>query len=142
MAEWFECKVTYQKENQDGKIKKATEQYLVDAVSFTEAEAIITKEVAGFISGEFDVAAVKKEKIYAIVREAGAGTWFKVGVAFVQVDEETEKEKRDNVTLYFESNDIFLLPNKVKDYMKEMLVDYIVTSIKETKIIDIFEPSF
>ena len=38
MHNWFECKVTYEKMMENG-LQKVSEPYLVDALSFTEAEA-------------------------------------------------------------------------------------------------------
>ena len=54
-ANWFICKIRYEKVMEDGLQKKVTEQYVVDALSFSEAEARITEEMSGYISGEFDV---------------------------------------------------------------------------------------
>lgn len=72
MANWFECKVRYDKLQENGAAKKVTEAYLVDALSFTEAEARITEEETPFISGEFSVSAVKRTKIAEIFwNEAG-----------------------------------------------------------------------
>ena len=60
MHTWFECKIRYDKTQENGSIKKVTEPYLVDALSFTEAEARIIEEMTPFISGEVDVNAVKR----------------------------------------------------------------------------------
>ena len=49
MANWFECKIRYHKLLETGMQKPVTESYLVDALSFTEAEARITEEMAPFI---------------------------------------------------------------------------------------------
>lgn len=59
MSKWFECKVRYDKTQENGTIKKVTEPYLVDALSFTEAEARIIEELTPYISGEFEVAGIK-----------------------------------------------------------------------------------
>ena len=66
MANWFECKIRYDKIMENGAIKKVTEPYLVDALSFTEAEARIIEEMTPYISGEFSVSAVKRTKISEI----------------------------------------------------------------------------
>ena len=55
MHNWFECKVSYEKMLENGMQKKVTEPYLVDALSFTEAEARIIEEIRPFITGEFTV---------------------------------------------------------------------------------------
>ena len=54
-ANWFETKIRYEKMMDDGKQKMVTEQYVVDALSFTEAEASIIEEMSSYISGEFKV---------------------------------------------------------------------------------------
>ena len=66
MASWFECKIRYDKIQENGAVKKVTEPYLVDALSFTEAEARIIEEQTPFISGEVNVTAVKRTKISEI----------------------------------------------------------------------------
>jgi hypothetical protein len=138
--EWFECKVSYEKENEDGKIKKTTESYLVKAVSFTEAEAVVTKEVYELIGGEFNVEAVKKEKISEIFRsESGEGIWVKVKVAYITVDEISGKEKRTNVTMYQQSGDMFKVGSDLKLNLKDSVVDWEIKSAVETKILEVFE---
>lgn len=54
-ANWFICKISYKKMMEDGLRKKVTETYVVDATSFTEAEARIIEEMSAYISGEFKV---------------------------------------------------------------------------------------
>ena len=60
MHTWFECKIRYEKVMENGMQKKVTEPYLVDALSFTEAEARIIEEMTPFISGEFTVSDIKR----------------------------------------------------------------------------------
>ncbi len=81
MAQWFECKIRYDKMQENGSVKKVNEPYLVDALSFTEAEARIIEEMTPFISGEFSVAAVKRTKISEIFRDDTADKWYLVKVA-------------------------------------------------------------
>ncbi|MGN0209904.1 MAG: DUF4494 domain-containing protein, partial [Muribaculaceae bacterium] len=94
MANWFECKVRYDKLQENGAAKKVTEPYMVDALSFTEAEARITEEQRPFISGEFDVAAVKRSRIAEIVFEEEGDRWYLAKVGFITVDEKSGAEKR------------------------------------------------
>lgn len=138
--EWFECKVSYTKENEDGKMKKTTENYLVDAMTFTEAESVITKEVSSFISGSFDVEAVKKEKINELFKnEKTGGSWFKVKVAFITIDEVSGKEKRTLTTMYQQSENMFNVALDLKENLKDSMVDWEIKSASETKILDIYE---
>ena len=57
--EWFECKVRYDKTMETGLLKKTTETYIVEALSFTEAERRFIEEMTPFISGEFTVTDIK-----------------------------------------------------------------------------------
>ncbi len=94
MASWFECKIRYDKAQENGAIKKVTEPYLVDALSFTEAEARIIEEQTPFISGEVNVTAVKRTKIAEIFWDDSADKWYLVKVAFITIDEKTAVEKK------------------------------------------------
>ncbi len=140
MTEWFECKVSYDKENEEGKLKKITEGYLVDALSFTEAETVITEEVSKFITGSSDVKAVKKEKISEIFRSTDEeGLWFKAKVAFITVDEITGKEKRTMASIYQQSKDMFTVAVDLKANLKTSVVDWEIKTLTETKILDVYE---
>lgn len=78
-AEWFECKIRYEKTMEDGMQKKVTEAYTVDALSFTEAEQRIIEEMSSYISGEFEVADIKKAPYKEIFfsEEDMADRWYK-----------------------------------------------------------------
>ena len=57
---WFECKVRYEQMQENGNQKMVAEQYVVDAQSFTEAENRLMEAMESYISGEFEVAEIKK----------------------------------------------------------------------------------
>ncbi len=90
-------KSTTIKQWKNGSIKKVKRPYLVDALSFTEAEARIIEEQTPFISGEFTVSAVKRTKISEIFRDDTADKWYLVKAAFITIDEKTATEKRSVV---------------------------------------------
>ena len=98
-AEWFECKIRYEKVMEDGLQKKVTEQYTVDALSFTEAEQRITEEMSSYISGSFDITDIKKASYKEIFfsDDESADRWYKTKLQFITIDEKSEKEKRSNV---------------------------------------------
>lgn len=106
MQHYIECKVRYQKMMEDGSEKMVNEPYLVDAMSFTEAEKRITEEMSVYISGEFRVDAVKKsnasEVIFSDVDDDDK--WYKAKLQFITIDEKTEKEKRSTLPISFSRN--------------------------------------
>lgn len=138
MAQWIETKLRYDKVMENGAMKKVTEPYLVDALSFAEAEARIIEEMRPFISGEFTVEAVKKAKIAEVFGSDTASRWWKVRVAFLTVDERTGAEKRDLTDFLVAGEDLDDVLSSFKQNMKRTMADYEVTAIAETAILDIF----
>ncbi len=138
MATWFECKVTYDKTMENGAIKKVTEPYMVDALSFTEAEARIIEEMTPFISGEYSVAAVKRTKIAEIFRDDSADRWYLVKVAFITLDEKTAVEKRSVSQILVAATGFKGAYDRFMDGMKGTLADFEIVSIAETPIMDVY----
>lgn len=139
MANWFECKIRYDKTQENGSIKKVTEPYLVDALSFTEAEARIIEEMTPFISGEVDVNAVKRTKISEIFWDDSADRWFQVKVAFITIDEKTAQEKKSTSLILVAANDFKGAYDSFMEGMKGTMADFDIVSISETPIMDVYK---
>lgn len=138
MANWFECKVRYDKTMENGSIKKVNEPYLVDALSFTEAEARIIEEMTPFMSGEFTVSAVKRSRISEIFRDDSADKWYLVKAAFITIDEKTAAEKRSVTQFLVAANDFKGAFDNFIEGMKSTLADYEIVSINETPLMDVY----
>lgn len=138
MNQLFEVKVCYERQADDIGMKKVVETYLVDAMSFTEAEERAIKEVTPLVSiGELEVDACRKRRISEIL-ESGHDRWFEAKVAFITINEKTLEEKRTVCAMLVQSD---TLPNALADLTKELdkqLGSYEVTSIKESPIIEYF----
>lgn len=140
MSEWFECKVRYEKTLENGLVKKVTEPYLVDALSFTEAEKRFIEEIEPFMSGDFQVTDIKRAK-YAELFEAdeeAADRWFKAKVAFITLDEKSGAEKRSNQNMLIQAADLRAAVKRLDKGMESTMADYVIVSIAETPIMDIF----
>ena len=140
MTEWFECKVAYDKTMEDGLIKKVKETYLVDALSFTEAEKRFLAEIQPYMSGEFMVTDIKRAKI-AELFESNDGQddrWFKAKVAYITLDEKTGSEKRTNQSILVQASDLRIAVKNLDKNMAGTLGDYLIVSVAETSIMDIF----
>ncbi|MDD5838915.1 MAG: DUF4494 domain-containing protein [Muribaculaceae bacterium] len=138
MANWFECKVRYDKVQDNGSVKKVNEPYLVDALSFTEAEARIIEEQTPFISGDFSVSAVKRTKISEIFYDEGGDRWYLAKVAFITIDEKSGVEKKSNSFILVQATDF---KNAVENFTKGMadtMADYEIVSIAETPLMDVY----
>ena len=140
-AIWFECKIAYEKVMEDGLQKKVTENYVVDALSFTEAEKRIMEEMSSYISGEFTVKDIKiapyKEIFFS--EDAMADRWYKAKLQFITIDEKTEKEKRSNVFYLVHAANFQQAVANIKEVMGGTMIDYVIASITETAIMDVFE---
>lgn len=139
MANWFECKVAYTKMMENGLQKKVNEPYLVDALSFTEAEARIIDEVTPFISGDFSVSAVKRTKISEIFWDDSADKWYLVKVAFITIDEKTAVEKKTTTLILVAAPDFKGALDAFMEGMKGTMADFEIVSITETSIMDVYK---
>ncbi len=139
MATWFECKVKYDKLTEDGSQKTVTEPYLVDALSFTEAEARITEEITPFISGEFKVTAVKRTNTAEIFWKEGGDKWYKVKVNFCTIDEKTGKEKKTANYMMVQAADFKGAYDVFMEGMKGTMADFEIAQIVETMIMDVYQ---
>ncbi len=140
MHTWFECKVRYEKSMENGIIKKVTEPYLVDALSFTEAEARILKEITPFISGEFIVADIKRANYSELFfcQEEQADRWFKCKLVFITLDEKSGAEKRICTLILVQAADLHDAVKRLDEGMKGTLADYQIASVTETAIMDVY----
>ncbi|MDE5948876.1 MAG: DUF4494 domain-containing protein [Prevotella sp.] len=140
-AEWFECKIRYEKVLEDGMQKKVTEAYTVDALSFTEAEQRIMEEMSAYISGEFDVADIKKAAYKEIFfsDDDTADRWYKAKLQFITVDEKSGKEKRSSVNYLVNAGTLNGAVKNIMDVMNGTMIDYAIASVAETQLMDVFE---
>lgn len=139
MATWFECKVKYDKLTETGQQKTVTEPYLVDALSFTEAEARITEEITPFISGEFKVTAVKRTNTAEIFWDENGDRWYKVKVNFITIDEKTAVEKKTANYIMVQAADFKKAYDNFMEGMKGTMSDFEIASITETAIMDVYK---
>ena len=138
---WFETKVRYEKTMDDGREKNVTEVFVVDALSFTEAETKITEEMSAYTSGETFIKAITRAPYSEVLfsDDSKDDKWYRVKLAFITLDERTEKEKKTLVTYLFQAANIDKARAYVKEVMEKTMIDYEVVSISETSVLDIFE---
>lgn len=140
-AQWFETTVRYDKTMENGNRKKVSELYVVDALSFGEAEERITREMTCYISSEFEVKKINPAAYGEIFfsDKSNDDKWYKVKVAFVTIDEKTEKEKRSHVYYLVQASSTNVAETNVALVFANSVMDYVIEAITETKILDVFE---
>lgn len=137
---WFECKVRYEKTQEDGRDKLVNELYVVDALSFTEAEASIIDNMAVYVSGELKIANINPANYNEIFFSGNDDDdlWFKARLAFITIDDKN-KEKRTYANYLIQAKSIERAKRYVDEVMGETIIDYELKSLSETKIFDVFE---
>ena len=137
---WYKFRVKYGKELDTGKKKKVSEEYLVDAESFTETEKRANKAATDLIgTRDFDITAISREPITEILKdeEDDDNHWYKAVVALVTVDEETGTKKFSPQTMHVNSPDIKDAGEMLIDHMSDSSFDWEIKSIAETKVLGV-----
>lgn len=138
MYNWFECKVRYDKTLDTGIIKTVTEPYLVDALSFTEAEARIIKEMTPFISGEFSIADIKRVKFSDSFFNETGDKYYKAKLYFITLDEKSGSEKKTAVNMLVQASELKEAVETVEAEMGKTMIDYTMAAVTETAIMDVY----
>lgn len=139
-ATWFEVGIKHQRTQEDGTTKKVTERYAVDAFSFTEAESRITEEMNHYYGDEFTITPEAQAAYGEVVFSENEqdGRWFKVKLQFITLDEKSGKEKRCNVLYLVQGSSLAKALSNTQKLMNGTMIDYVVASIAETKVMDVF----
>ena len=139
-SKYFEVKIQYQKLQEDGKEKKVTEQYVVEAMSFTEAESRIVEEMTPYISGEFDVVSEKIAPYNEIFLSDNStdDKWFVSKVSFITIDEKTAKEKKQTLRYLVQARTSELAMDYTKEMFSHGMSDYSIDSVQDTPTLDVF----
>ena len=138
MRIWFLCKVKYAKETEDGLLKSISEQYLVDAVSFTEAEAIHYDRLGSQIRGDFQVTGISKSNIVDVFFYEDADIWHKCKVSYLVADGDSGKEKKVTQYMIVTAEDVKQAYDRIQESLSTMLVSFRVPDITESPILDVF----
>ena len=140
VSKFFEVKIQYQKFLEDGKEKKVTEQYVVEALSFTEAEARITEEMTNYTDGDFDVVSEKIAPYNEIFLSDNSSDdkWFLSKVGFITLDERTAKEKKQTFRYLVQAATSEHALDYTKTMLNQCLSDYSIDSVQDTPTLNVF----
>ena len=138
MHNWFECKISYEKTTEDGMQRKVLEAYLVDALSFTEAEARIIKEMRPFISGEFMVMDIRRARYAESFLNDQGDRYYRAKINMIMLDEKSGTEKKTAVQMLVQASTLPDALNVIGKEMKRTMADYEIVSITETSLLDVF----
>lgn len=126
------------KEDEQGRTKNVTETYLVDALSFTEAEAKIYEEVGQRIMGEFQVTGISKSRVTDVFEYPDADTFFQAKVVYFVADADSGKEKKVTNLMLVTANDVKHAFERIFESLNNMLVTFTVPEVKESPVLEVF----
>jgi len=138
MQTWFECKVKYVKVLESGREQSVTENYLLDAVSFTDAEARIIHEMQQLVKGEFSVTDIKKSRIAEVFPFETGEWWYRATINLVTIDEEAGREKKLRTYYLVAADDIREALERLEESLSFLVIPYVVSSVAVSTIIDVF----
>jgi hypothetical protein len=138
---WFITKVKYNRTNEKGLLKAVTEQYLVDADSFTETEARIYEKLEEIVIGDFDVTDISKTNYTDVFFYNDCQVWYKCKIQYYLVDESSGKEKKVTQYMLVEAQTAKEAYDRIFESLNNMLVTFTVPDVIETKIIEVFDYS-
>ena len=140
MQNWFECKVRYERNGEKGALTRVNEAYLVEALSYTEAEAKIIDVIKPYVSGEFMITDIKRGKyneIFASDLES-ADKWFKIKMLFITLDEASAVEKKTSTFVLVQAADLAGAITQLNESMKGSVIDYEISTVAQSPILEVF----
>lgn len=138
MQTWFECKAKYVKVTESGKEQTVTENFLLDAVSFTDAETRMIRQLEQMVKGEFNVTDIKKSRIGEVFPYETGEWWFKATINLVTVDEEAGKEKKMRTYYLVMADDIKQALERLEESLSYLVIPYVVSALAVSTIVDVF----
>lgn len=144
MQTWFESKVKYVKISESGNESTVTENFLLDAVSYTDAETRIIRQMQQMVKGgEFTIVDIKKSRIAEVFPYETGEWWFKATINLVTIDEEAGKEKKLRTYYLVMADDIQQSLDRLDESLSFMVIPYVISSMAVSTIVDVFpyEPS-
>lgn len=133
----FEVGVRMERTLENGCQAKVLEQYVIDALSFTEAETRIISEVGAY-GIDIDVATIKRSRCTELIGDGSKEKWFKAKVNYITLDEKTSKEKKTPNYYFVNADTIAGAKSTVDDFFRGTLIDYSIATLDETKVLDVF----
>ena len=141
ISNWFEVKMRYDKVHEDGYEKKVTESYVVEALSFGEAEKTAIEFLGSYVSGEIQVVNINPMRFQEVFfnEQESCDRYYKAILQFITIDEKTEREKHTQVYYLVQASSFDNCKDTIRTIMERTMVDYQIASVSETKVIDVIE---
>ena len=141
-SKWFEVKMRYDKVYEDGYEKKVVESYVVEALSFGEAEETAIEFLGSLVSGEIQVININPTKFNEVIfneEEESCDRYYKAKLQFITLDEKTGKEMPKYFYYLVQASSFDNCKDTIRKMKQSTLIDYQIAAVSETKIVDVVE---
>jgi hypothetical protein len=146
MPTWFVGKIRYQQPIDEMAIggrneelikqKVVTEAYLIDAVSYTDAEARLYKTVADS-TPDFEVTALAPMKLADVLHVEGGDNWYRCKVVYMTEDEKSGKEKKVVHAVLINGETVKQAYERTEQQYSTLLVPFTITDVVLTPILEV-----
>jgi hypothetical protein len=137
MHNWFLAKVKCIREDDKGSLRKFTDQYMVDALSFTEAEAKVHNLVKDQVRGEFEVSGLTKSNVTDVFQYSEDEYWYKSKVTYLVQDADSGKDKLYNLYMMVSATDLKNAYERLDDNLQGMINNPRIVQIQETSVMGV-----
>ncbi len=139
-ANWFEVDVWRIRIDEYGRELRVSEIYLLDAMSYTEAESRIIREMESITSGDFWITRLKKSNVTEVVESTDANDdrWYKAKVAIIDADKVSGREKRSFLYYLVAASDVSRALENLNKALETFMVPWKVVSVSDSHVSDIF----
>lgn len=139
-GKYFIVGVRYEKTLEDGTSAKTTEQYVVDALSWSECEAKITEEMTAYTNGDMEIVTMKKAGFSELFLSEvdSEDKYYDCSINMITIDDKSGKEKKIKVRYLVQGDTIEKARKNVDEIMGKSLIDYDIVKLKLTNILDVY----
>lgn len=139
MNKWYLCKVSYERQADEMGMKKVTESYLVDALSFTEAEERVIKEVTPFVSvGELEVVNIRPMRLAELLLDEESGKYYRAKVDLTTIDT-AGQERKVGTAMVVQADSLLEGTKSLLAHLDSGVSAYELVSIGELDILDVYQ---
>ncbi|MBP5318991.1 MAG: DUF4494 domain-containing protein [Paludibacteraceae bacterium] len=141
MQYWHECRIKYETQDEQGKLKRVSEAYLVDAMTYTEVEARILKEQGNNMSGEYVISNIKRIRLAEVLPDPvnEDDPWFTLRYSMISVDEVSGKEKKKNYSSVIQADSCEKAIKRFDEYMNGSVSDYDILAVSRSVIVSCYK---
>lgn len=138
MKKYYQAKVAYMKEDEQGRLRNVTETYLAAALSFTESESKVYKEIGDRVMCEFKVKDISESRIIDVFEYPDAETFWQCKLQHLVIDADSGREKRITTLALVTAANIKDAYANIVESLKNMLVSFQVVEIKRSQVLEVF----